>query len=102
MKLIKPPQDLEGFYTPFWPVLIVFIALIVLMVYEISVLRYRRLVLIEQNNHMAEYVNKAKVQNDFIEGLHKDLDSLATTDANAARIEKDFFPPDTTTAPAPK
>lgn len=91
-KLFAPPVGPEGFYSAFLPLLIVFCAFIILLLYEISFLRYRTLVLSKQNARLAEVVKKADAQAAFIEGLHKDLQTLAPAHPAAALMLTEFFP----------
>ncbi len=98
---LDAPTSLEGYYSPFWPLLIVFLAFIILLVYEISFFRYRTMVLRAQNLHLVDGVKKAKEQIAFIEGVHADLDSLAPGHPAAATLLKEFFPPVPAAPPAP-
>ena len=96
------PDSLEGYYSAFLPLLIVFLAFILLLVYEVWFLRYKALNLVQQNDRLVETLQKAKTQNDFVEGLHKDLQTLASTDPTAASLLKEYFPePPPTTSDQP-
>jgi hypothetical protein len=92
LKLFSSPKGPDGFYSAFLPLLIVFCAFIVLLLYEVSFLRYRTLILSKQNARLAEAVKKANGQTAFIEGLHKDLQTLAPAHPDAALILTEFFP----------
>ena len=43
---LKRPEDIEGFYTPFWPLLIVFLSFVWLLLHEITFLRKRSMSLL--------------------------------------------------------
>ena len=94
------PKAPEGFYTPFWPLLVVFMAFMILLIYEISFLRSRAMSLRAQNSHLMEGVQKANAQMQFIQGLQGDLSSMAPSHPGAAAILKEFFPPDVAVPPA--
>jgi len=102
MRMLSPPSELEGYYSAFWPLLIVFLAFIILLVYEVSFLRHRAFNLTTQNTRLADGVQKANTQMAFIQGLHGDLANLAPTHPAAAAILKAFFPaaPQESAAPA--
>jgi hypothetical protein len=91
-RLFTPPETLEGFYSPFLPLLILFLAFIVLLVYEISSLRYRKIALFKQNARLIQVMQKADEQTQYIEGLHKDLQTLAPAHPAAALLLREFFP----------
>jgi hypothetical protein len=86
------PIDLEFAYSPFWPLMIVFFALIVMFVYEISFLRVRRASLLDQNSKLNVLLERTKKQSEFAQGVHQDLQALAPTHPAAVAILKDFFP----------
>lgn len=94
------PTEAEGFYSPFWPLLVVFLAFIILLVYEISFLRYRTMGLRTQYTRLAGAVQKANAQTEFIKGLHTDLETLAPGHPDVALLLKEFFPSDTSSTPA--
>jgi hypothetical protein len=96
-RFFMPPETLEGLYSAFLPLLILFLAFIVLLVYEISSVRYRKIALFKQNAHLIQVMQKADEQTQYIEGLHKDLQTLAPADPAAALLLKEFF---SDTAPA--
>jgi hypothetical protein len=100
-KFLKAPKDMEGFYTPFWPLLIVFMSFMVLLVYEISFLRSRSMSLHMQISHLTDGVQKANGQLVFIQGLHGDLATMAPSHPAAAQILREFFPPEVETPPMP-
>ncbi|MCE0483529.1 MAG: hypothetical protein LV479_04740 [Methylacidiphilales bacterium] len=88
----RAPTDFSGYYSAFWPLLIVFLSFIILLLYEISVLRFREATLVQRTNHYNEMLDKQKWQADLIQGIHNDLKDLAPTDPAAAALLKDFFP----------
>jgi len=92
VKLFSTPKGPEGFYSAFLPLLIVFCSFIVLLLYGVSNLRYRTLVLSKQNARLAQAVKRADAQTAFIDGLHKDLQTLAPTHPAASLILREFFP----------
>lgn len=89
---LRPPTEANGYYSAFWPLLIVFLSFIMLLLYEVWVLRIRQTMLIQQTTHYANIVQKQKWQGELIEGLHSDLKGLAPTHPAAATMLKDFFP----------
>lgn len=91
-KFVKAPVDIDGFYTPFWPLLIVFGAYIFLLFYEVTFLNTKRLVLLQQRSQMVDPTAKFKEQREFINTMSKELQALAPTDTVAAAILRDFFP----------
>jgi len=90
-KFFSPPKDLEGFYSPFWPLVIVFISIMTLMVYQISFLRHRAMVLDMQIKRLAGPVQKASAEMVFIQDLRADLTALAPQHPSAAVLVKEFF-----------
>jgi hypothetical protein len=99
-RLIKVLQETDGTYSAFWPLIIVFVALIVLFLYDVSYLRYRKLVLTEQLSQMVSKENENKGQQGFIEGLHEALGKLAPRHPDVATIVDEYFPADASSAPA--
>jgi hypothetical protein len=91
-RFFNAPDSLEGYYSPFWPLLIIFFAFIVLLVYEIWFLRFRTVMLNTQITHLVGSLQKANAQTTFIEGVHKDLSALAPTHPDADQLLKEFFP----------
>jgi len=91
-KFIKAPVDIDGFYTPFWPLFIVFGAYTFLLLYEVSFLNTKNLMLLQQRSGMVDPTPKFKEQRDFINIMNKELQALAPTDPAAAAILRDFFP----------
>jgi len=106
-KFFAPPKDLEGFYSPFWPLVIVFISLMALLVYQISFLRHRAMVIDIQIKRLADPVQKANAQMVFIQDLRADLTALAPQHPSAAALVKEFFstvpsiPTDSPKTPSP-
>jgi hypothetical protein len=94
-KLFAAPKEPEGFYSPFWPLLVVFMAFVLMFLFEISTLRGRALMMHLQITHMQEALQKANAQTAFIQGLHADIAGLAPTHPIAAAILKEYFPPQT-------
>jgi len=92
-KIFEEPDQIEGTHSAFLPLFIISLSFILVMVYEVEALRYRTLVLSQQNKRVVETLQKAKPQDDLIEKLHQDLQTLAPTDPAAAAILKEFFPP---------
>jgi hypothetical protein len=89
---LTAPKDFQGFYTPFWPLLIVFLSFIVSLVYEVSLLRYRTIELRTQNLHLTDEAKRADTQLTFTQGLHTDLQALEPSHPVADQLLKEFFP----------
>ena len=96
----KAPVDIDGFYTPFWPLLIIFASFIFLLLYEVTFLNTKRLILLQQRSQLFDPTARAKEQGEFIRKMGNELQALAPTDPLAAGIVKDFFPKPTD-APKP-
>jgi hypothetical protein len=100
-KLSKMLTESDGTYSSFWPLLVVFVALNILFVYDVSYLRYRKLVLAEQLSQLITKERGGKAQQVFIDSLHQDLDKLAPRHPDVAAIMSEYFPPASSAAPAP-
>jgi hypothetical protein len=98
-RIAKFLQESDGTYSSFWPLIIVFVALIILFLYDVSYLRYRKLVLTEQLSLEVSRENENKGQQGFIVSLHQDLDKLAPRHPEVAEILGEYFPPDSSPAP---
>jgi len=86
------PTDFDGFYSPFGPLAIVFLAFILSLVYEVSLLRHRTMELRMQIARMDAATKKANDQLAFAQGLHTDLQTLAPTHPAAETLLKEYFP----------
>ncbi len=94
-------KESDGTYSSFWPLLMVFVALSVLFLYDVSYLRSRKLILTEQLSQVVSRENGGKAQQSFIEGLRQDLDKLAPRHPDVAEIVGEYFPADASAPPAP-
>jgi hypothetical protein len=90
--LAKYFKERDGSYSSFWPLLFVFVALIVLFVYDVSYLRYRKLALTEQLSQLTGNEKAGREQRAFVDGLHKDMAALAPTHPDVAAILNEYFP----------
>jgi hypothetical protein len=96
-QLSKLLAEADGTFSSFWPLLIAFSALLLLFLYDVSYLRYRKLVLTQQLSQVVAREKAAKGQQAFIDSLHQDLNTLAPKHPDVAAILNQYFPP----APAP-
>jgi hypothetical protein len=98
-KLSKILAETDGSYSAFWPLLVVFVALVILFVYDVSFLRFKKLTLTEQLSQVISREKGIKTQQAFIDSLEQDLDGLAPKHPDVAAILNQYFPPP---APASK
>ncbi len=89
VKFLKEP---DGTYSYYWPLVIVFLAFIFLFVYEVSYLRYRKLIETEQLSHFTGLGKAVKDQTEFALGMQKDMEILAPTHPDVDAILKEYFP----------
>ena len=96
-KLAKLLAESDGTYSSFWPLLIVFCALLILFLYDVSYLRYRKLVLAEQLSQVVSREKGPQAQQAYIIRFHQDLEGLVAKHPDVAAILNDYFPPATPT-----
>jgi hypothetical protein len=90
----------DGSYSSFWPLLIFFCALLILFIYDVSYLRYRKLVLAEQLIQVVSREKGFHAQEIFIDHFHQDLEALAAKHQDVAVILNQYFPPESLPASA--
>jgi len=98
--LAKLLAESDGTYSSFWPLLIVFCALLILFLYDISYLRYRKLVLTEQLSQVVSREKGVQAQQAFILHFHEDIEGLTARHPDVATIVNQYFPSDTSPPPA--
>jgi hypothetical protein len=100
--LAKLLAEHDGTYSAFWPLLIVFCALLILFIYDVSFLRYRKLILTEQLSQLVSREKGYQPQVVFVDHFHQDLEGLAEKHPDVAVILNQYFPPASTPPPSSK